>query len=441
MNVEGGEPPASKGSRFCPGCGISLDEKAEFCPQCGRSVGMTNHYAAQYGISYGPARSSSLTDTIRSMGRGVAAFAILPLIVLLCVDAAILVWGITLVYPISQDPVHHVGIFIILPTPDPLVNLFDLSGVWFMGFYLFLVAAIVASFVWMLYQSLGPFRKELGFEKPKEGHSPLFTMATIFFAIIAFDTIYAIILILLGINPTAPDFGTGDLWQLIYGFARAAVWEELLSRVAYLGIPLLLIGLAIKEKKPLRRYILGGGFTLGGKELAFIWISAGIFALAHIVSWDLWKIVPTWVAGLAFGYLFLRVGLYACIMLHFTVDYLSLPMDVTNSLAVTLILGLLILAWEVVGAGYLAVFTRRSILWVTGRDKKAKPAAAAPPPFIPYPPSGPYYPQPPSQGQTPPAYQTRSGIGQGFFVCTKCGYTEAKYKDGQLECLRCGAKY
>jgi len=403
-----------------------------------------------------PYQPKPLMDTIKPIVRGIGTLALVPLLVVLIVNVLILIWSPVVVLPETLDPVHGSLLFIIVPYSEPLFPLLELNGAPFAAYHLFLVMAIVASFLWMIYRSVGPFKQELAFKKPTKGHSPLYIIGTIFFAILAFDAIYAIVLYFLGIEITTPDFGSRQIWQLLNGLASASVWEELVVRVLYLGIPLLLIALVIGKKRPWWRYVFGGGFPIGGKELVLIWASAGIFALGHVVYWDLWKIVPTWVAGIAFGYLFLKLGLYACVMLHFTVNYLTMPLDITQSLAIGVILGLVIIAWEFIGGVYLISYINKLIRFLTGADLQPRPRPA-PMPAYPMPTGlgsqyqgsvgpGPGSTQPNdeqtrNQIQTVPA--TGDGIAPsarspGFFVCPRCGNTEARYKDGKLECTRCG---
>ena len=83
------------------------------------------------------------------------------------------------------------------------------------------------------------------------------------------------------------------------------------------------------------------------------------------------------IAGLAFGYLFLRIGLYASIVLHFSFDYLSMPIDLSSSMLVVLTIGLIALFWEIIGGVYLAVYIRKIILFLIGADKKPKPQSVA----------------------------------------------------------------
>jgi hypothetical protein len=111
--------------------------------------------------------------------------------------------------------------------------------------------------------------------------------------------------------------------------AEASVWEEVLSRIFMLGIPLLIYHIYTRQRTGNNwRYIVGGGFSIDSAAFVLIVFQALIFALAHVSGWDFWKVLPTTISGIAFGYLFLKKGLWASIMLHFTFDYLGMTAQV-----------------------------------------------------------------------------------------------------------------
>jgi len=459
MTQEGVEQPSPSAIQFCTNCGAQIEERSRFCSNCGTPLWSPQNLQASPpspGTFYHPPERRSTIETLKDIGRGIAAIGLVLLTLLLTVNVAILIWGSSVVLPIALDPMQGSSLFLIIPWIDPLLIIADLTGAAFALYYLLLVFAITGSFIWLIWKSRVVFKDEISLRPLKNGHSPLYIVGTIFFAVLAFDVIYALLLGLLGIQIVTPDFPNLELWQLLQGLASASVWEELIVRVLYIGVPLFIIDLMSKKVTNPKRYLLGGGFKLGAKELALLWISSGLFAYGHIVSWDAWKIVPAWVAGLAFGYLFLRVGLYASIMLHFTFDYLTMPLDLSSSLLVVLTLGLMLLFWEVLGGVYLLVYTRRMVLFLVGADRKPKPQAATPFPSSPqpssydtsgFPPRPPFVPQPPGTSQVARADETglrapfpRSPSGQGFFSCKYCGWTEARYRDNQLECSRCGKR-
>jgi len=393
--------------------------------------------------------------TLRDLGRIIGAYSIIPLLILMAVNAAIAIWGIGLVYP-HMD--MHVYLYVVTPW---LVNFIELGDWWFFLYYVLLAAVIVISLIWMIRKSLVPLSNEVRGRSPEKGHSPLFTIGTLFMAILAFNVAFYAIVTALGVSTTTPEFVDSDLWRSLYGLAHASVWEEVVTRILLIGVPLLVIDLLRRSKRPERQmkkvssYILGGGFAIGRTEALLLVFSSTMFGIAHVWSWDLWKIVPALVAGLAFGYLFLKLGVYASILLHFAFDFLSIPMQVwPDSIGAVMVLGLLSLLWMAVGAPFLLYYIAKAVGWVTGRRiwpdapwKTPAPANVLPPGYYPqhyqYPPAGhqqPGYQQPqyrPGNRPAPaPPAPPRSPTAFGY-QCPYCGHGEAVYEDGRLICTKC----
>lgn len=392
---------------------------------------------------------------VREFVRGVGAYSFVALAILIAVNVATVIWGISLVYP-HMD--RHIYLFVITPF---ITNFAELTGWAFMLYYIFLASAIAASFGWMIYRSVGPMKEELATKIPPKGHSPLYTIGTVFVAVLAFNLIFYFLIELGGASPNTPSFDSRELWQLIYGYAAASVWEEIVSRVLLIGVPLLIINGLIRarharmggrsvltdmqkdgpkvEMSKFLRYILGGDFTIGYKEAALLVFSSAMFGAAHVFSWDVFKIIPAAVAGLAFGYLFLRVGLYASIMLHFAFDFLSVPMSVApDSILVSLLIGLMVLVWAALGIPYFTLYLSKGLGWLLRRRVWPDVPPKPPQPVYVYPTGYPVY-----QGPAPrpvPYPAAPATMGLPVFICRACGGQEALYQDGSLTCTRCGTK-
>jgi hypothetical protein len=444
MPAEGTKPPMILPSRQCPACGASLDDEALFCPHCGHNVAGPLNPQRFYYPAYQPPNAE---QSLKNVGGGIGSFAVLTLLALLTINIVILIWSIAVIAPIAANPAHGNTLFIIIPWVNPLLDLFPVNGVGFLVYHILLVVAITASFVWLISRSFRKFIEELSFRPQNQGHSPLHIMGTIFFAVLAFDFIWALLVETVGATPITPPFGTSELWQLLDGFASASVWEGLVSRVLWIGVPLLIIDVVTSKMAKPWHYLLGGSFSLGKKELFFLLFSSALFAWGHIVYWDSFKLLPTFIAGIAFGYLFLKVGLYACIILHFSFDYLTIPLDVWDNLAVLVVLGIVILVWEVVGTGYLISYLIRIFRFLFKRRVAAPSvttntaALESPLPLVQPPTAPPYYyqsaPAPPVRMSptAPDGHLPQSGFG---WRCSYCGHTEASYRNGNLYCLRCG---
>ncbi|MCL2296151.1 MAG: CPBP family intramembrane metalloprotease [Methanomassiliicoccaceae archaeon] len=124
----------------------------------------------------------------------------------------------------------------------------------------------------------------------------------------------------------------GDIPSPFYGgkrnemflFANAAVWEEIFSRLLLIGVPMVIISLIVTKKKESLK-CLSGGFGMSMSAFILIMISGAIFGLAHFSTWEgqAWMIVWGAVMGVFLGYVFVRFGLYAAILLHFVNNYFS----------------------------------------------------------------------------------------------------------------------
>jgi len=410
---------------YCSYCGTPLPPDAVFCHRCGKTVNpSTQDVASQYSY-YAPTpvpmkRKSSL-QTAHEVIRGIGAVMTLVILVLVGINIGIMIWGAGLVVPEALE--STTSLFLALPW---LVRILSLPGLSFVVYYVLLIAAVLLSYLFMLYLGRKELLKELAFKETK--HSSAYAIATLFMAVLTMNAGYYLLIGLFGVDPSSGGSEGSALWELLYSLLRASVWEEVVCRILYIGLPLAVV-YAIKGKAaPYGRFILGGGFQFGTWEKVFLLLSASIFALAHVFSWDVYKVLPTFVAGLALGYLFLKYGVYASIMLHFLVDYLSMPTYVWPGTVTDLLLGIFLIVAMIVGLVYMVYYFFRAMELFSGRTlwrwESKRPVAA-------------YY-QPMSSG---PGYKPYSGpvVGPSFgFVCKHCGGTEASYADGKFRCSRCG---
>jgi hypothetical protein len=422
---------------ICSRCQHDVPLDSRFCPYCGMAIGSDGvvppvppSYYQPPPMFYGDRRTTwQKTKHFLAMA---GSWLSLLLLVEVAINVAILIWGSTLVLP--NTPGSHYPLFLIVPY---LITFAEVEGPFFAAYFIMLVVAITASFGWMIYRSVGPFAQELMGRAPEKGPSPAYVISTLFFAVIFINVAYFAVLDLLGVHITTPDFETPPLWKLIVSLASASVWEEIITRVLFIGMPLLAYGLLKRKGGNYRRYFLGGGFELGRPELIFLVFSAAMFGMAHFFNWDVFKVLPTFISGLVLGYLFLRVGLYAAILLHFFVDYLAMPMNVWPGDDVTVMVGLLTLACLVMGLVYLVHYSNRAITFLTGKKIELERPVSVPvaPIYAPpsnYAPETARYPVPPSARMP-----DRPSFG---FVCRNCGNTEARYTDGALFCMHCGKK-
>lgn len=367
----------------------------------------------------------------------------LTVILSLVAGLATLVYGVGLVAPdILDNPDWENGytLFIVVPV---FVDLFTISGYALLVYYLLIVAAIVASCTWVFLSSYKTFLRELTMRAEPRNHSQIFDISGLIFVEMFALLVIVIIAELLGISGTEEGV-TGTKSELLFGLANASVWEELIVRVLMIGLPLLVIDSAIrKDRRRLHSYVFGGGFKFGVPEVSLLMFSAVIFGYAHYLGgWEAWVVPWDALGGVTFGYLFLRHGLAAAVVLHFVIDYRGMPTEIFGFSQAYLVV--LFWLWMAIGAVFAVYYVIRMTEFLTGkkyfeeRTEYLAPYQVQP---MPYPPVTRGYPQiqiPPQ----PTAQQARTEPGRsaalyGGFVCPHCGHTEARWINGRFQCLRC----
>ena len=133
--------------------------------------------------------------------------------------------------------------------------------------------------------------------------------------------------------------------------------------------------------------------------------------------------MDTFLAGLALGYLFLRHGILASMLLHLAVNTLGILFSVAGgvtNLGGSFLIGILYLALVAFGAGFFAYYAKRTGIFLFGwlRPRVGRPVSA------PLPASG-------NPGDDPLLFAV---------TCPQCGAHEARYQDGALLCSRCGTR-
>ena len=376
------------------------------------------------------------------MLKTVLAFCMITFALQLIISLVTLVWGVHIVLPEIVN--HSFWLYVALPM---LIDFVKLSGHILGMYYIALVLIIIGSAIWMFAKSWKGFVLELAMKGKSREHSAFFDTCALMFATLFVSVFVALFVSAAGGLPTDPVSDV-DLWELLFLLANASVWEEVVVRILLIGIPLLAVDLARRRLRPKKlAYVMGGGFTIGVPEAALIVISATVFGFAHLEGWGWWKVFPATIGGIAMGYLFVKHGLWAAIMLHFGTDYLSMPLEMFgNGFVAQLVLSLGLLLWIGLGLIFCIYFTVRIAEFVTGRKlAEEKPhLAGAPTVFYPsyqYGGAGGQYLPPPPGPQPGPEITVQSQVAPGFggiYVCPYCGYTEARWADGRFQCLRCG---
>ncbi len=228
---------------------------------------------------------------------------------------------------------NRIPIYVIFGLPEA-VGLFY-PPYYFWAVWIGLVAVVVAAFViTALYRSF-----------PRFENSSLYRISEFFALNLFLSYIYIYLIGVIGhpikspISPSPSDFVAN-----FFSLTNAGLYEELITRVVFIGIPLFVYyagtshGIRSRtrpKRLPWWRLLWGGGYKFGKPEIIVLVISSVIFGIAHAGSWDASKIPQAALGGVFLGVLYMRFGLYADVLFHFSIDSpsLLLPDTYGNPLA------------------------------------------------------------------------------------------------------------
>jgi membrane protease YdiL (CAAX protease family) len=286
--------------------------------------------------------------------------------IVLIINLITLIIGLQIVFPELYDNIA----FIVIPYPWPnFIYPIEITGNLSIMWYAFVVISIVLSVIW-LFKTEGKdfiniFSKAAKriYPPPSKSDNSFVMIAQFFFALWFFNILIVLILLLIGTPAESPVGGEEvATWEIFFALANASVAEEIFTRIIYIGIPLLIIDYGIRGRyKRFHKYFIGGGFETDKVTISLIVISSLIFGFAHYPGWGLWKVLPTTVAGLALGYLFVKKGIHAAIILHFLTNYMGIILILfEDNIGVLVLIGLLFLlmmfAWSMSGFLYFILY-------------------------------------------------------------------------------------
>lgn len=238
-----------------------------------------------------------------------------------------------------------------------LVVLTTISGTALKIAWILIEASVILSLALMAYQTWRAVSEE-GEIDERIARTPLYNVGFMFAAMIAANIVIMLISSALGEPIRVPEgMESGNTPDSLFGFADAAVWEEVISRLVPIGIPMAIAGLILKKKGWAIDVL--GGFGLSKLAVALIVISSLMFGFAHMSGWGFSKVAPTFVTGLMMGWLYCRFGIHASIAFHFLTDYLGVISYTSLQIPVALItLVVMVLGFAALG---LIVYRLRTI--------------------------------------------------------------------------------
>ncbi len=482
-------------SKFCPYCGHNQQEKSGYTLRTG---GQQPAEAAAHGAEvpaaapaaysppgpapvqhpYGgqPYASGGGTYAAREgvnwvdVAKYGGVIGTILFIIVLVMEFAAVLYGFTYLQQMNSFPYFYPFYFI---TPY-VIGLFIIGGVGYSIVYVLFVMIAAVSLAYVLRGSAS-FAKELRPISRGISSSTIFLIATLVMTYYFISIVVEVVLLGLGSSVSSPNFSASPWYMEVFGFVFAPVWEEIAVRVLLLGLPLMIISaLAGKTDRPWWRYLTGGNLRMSPAAVFFLILSSVMFGLGHWLAgsgWGAWKIFPAAVAGLFMGFLFLKKGLFAAIIFHFSVDTQALLILSPNSnIGITYMISVVTIIWVIIGAVFFIYYLLVMLSFISSRDllprkvgeryrnagAAAASASAAPPQQY-----QPQEPRPPAVAPPPPKQELHPYRPPGFaggnvmrdphmpapvipgepvfgYMCSNCGSMEAKYADGKFVCVYCG---
>lgn len=385
----------------CPRCGNEME--GERCLWCA--------YQNTKKSDQGPSDVDRIIDRSKQLLKILTIFSFMGFLVL---SVAVMLWSAGIIIPETYGSSTIVFFIFLIYNPW-----FVATGYQFTIYYIFIIACILISYVYLTYFHVPELPSFLSDDRGPKDDSPISRLAYSFCAMLFLYMVYLVILFSLDVSMRTPGLEDYPTWEMIYAITRASVWEELIIRVVFLGIPMMVYA-SLKGNSGLLKYLMGG---FGVKERFVFWpilFSASIFALAHLPSWDIYKMLPTLMAGFFFGYLYAKDGLYSCILFHFAWNFTSVYSRLPRGWME--MVGLLTLVWILFGIYFTYYFSKRFVAWVVRPVSKIR--------------------QPVNKVKDDGEMRkSTAGVNSGF-ICPNCRNHTAYYmENGMLKCKRCASEY
>jgi hypothetical protein len=278
------------------------------CPQCGRYYNSGGRYCGYCGCSLAEGNTKE-RDAFTTILLCATLLVIFVLIVeLICLFAK------------TPDMIDFLGgvsfklYFMVIDNAHVAV----LSGWTLQAYWMIVVLSIAVSSAYAVYRFVCTFTKKKETESENTG---MFWVSNSICFSLFFSMMITVVLLILGQEMNSPFDDRTDI-EMMFLSANAAFWEEIMSRVLIIGVPMALVSIIVTKKASALKCLFGG-FKFSLFAVILIMLSSALFGIAHS-GWDQsWKIVQSGVMGLFLGYVFVRFGLYASILLHFITNYLS----------------------------------------------------------------------------------------------------------------------
>ncbi len=287
---------------------------------------------------------------------------------------------------VSFDNIHlgwatDAQYYFYLPLPLPLLLYISQDAGGFLSYLGVIVVAILGAAAWYTWKdrklTVQAFTAPLDAIGTRlRSMSAWVAVGQVWLATTFFQVLLIYVLLAAGSTPSSPFVPTTqNAWTLLFDYSAASVFEEIAFRAFLIGAPMAVGALIVRlsrarDPRPpgaprvnvlgAFRYLWGGQLRRESPREAvlvggiLVFVSSFLFGLAHAPGWGWWKVLPAFVAGLGMGYVFVRHGLGASILLHFATDgSLALSLEGIGGYALATVTDLMFLGLAVAGAATL----------------------------------------------------------------------------------------
>ena len=307
----------------CPMCQMWKERGAKFCGNCGRKLPDTTYTvicdrptATVFAVGTDPDRTGPSTPPIFRLSIIVAAL----LVTLIVANNTFL--AIVNFSSIVEDCSEYKFSFS-LSYGFGNIRLFWYQGAGVAVALGLSIAAEALSLAYALHRFVKAFDKE---KTQNDGMCVERTGISAASSALAVSLILSVVLLFI----TAASGSAADAsWmseytdlQLLFMLTKAGLEEEIELRLVWIGVPMMVIALALHKDRRSWQYLMGG-FGMSKVAVILIVFSAVLFGLAHLNGWGWGKVPSATLGGLIFGYLYVEYGLYAAVIAHTANDTLS----------------------------------------------------------------------------------------------------------------------
>jgi membrane protease YdiL (CAAX protease family) len=367
------------GIRYCAFCGTPLSLNQRYCVNCGMSV---KDSLATIASNYSPGVISPHYYRKKKLAR----LSIIGVVSALLVSLANFLFLIPATVAVLAEGLPAIPIYLFIPFP---IHFFTIPKDLAFGYALFVFFSLFACIGYLFWTDGRNAAKIIrkgwkNWDAPSLSHQNSVLLLVVQLFMVLFVTNALVALLFVGNSAEGTSASIDSPALLLFLLANAVIFEELTFRVLLIGLPLLAFDYLGRreQKRKITEYLLVGNSSnkIGVPEATLIILSSILFALAHVFGgWGLWKLLTTFPTGLALGYLFVKKGLPAAVLLHFCFNYLTAPLLVflafnlwsgfllqmqtvlifsLIALGISLIVLLMLLCWLLTGSVYLVELSR-----------------------------------------------------------------------------------